>query len=94
MSTSFEVLLGRTLGIGVAISTALLALGLVLQLSVGGPVASMLLQAGLLVLMGTPMARVLLSCLEYIRQRDWFFAVSGLAVLVVLGITVWQATRQ
>ena len=94
MSTSFEVLLGRTLGIGVAISTALLALGLVLQLSVGGPVASMLLQAGLLVLMGTPMARMLLSCLEYIRQRDWFFAVSGLAVLVVLGITVWQATRQ
>jgi uncharacterized membrane protein len=94
MSTSFEVLLGRTLGIGVAISTVLLALGLVLQLSVGGPVASMLLQAGLLVLMGTPMARVLLSCLEYIRQRDWFFAVSGLAVLVVLGITVWQATRQ
>ena len=93
MSTSFEVLLGRTLGIGVAISTALLALGLVLQLTVGGPFASMLLQAGLLVLMGTPMARVLLSCLEYIRQRDWFFAVSGLAVLVVLGITVWQATR-
>jgi uncharacterized membrane protein len=93
MSTSFEVLLGRTLGIGVAVSTALLALGLVLQLTAGGAVASMLLQAGLLVLMGTPMARVLLSCLEYIRQRDWFFAVSGLAVLVVLGITVWQATR-
>lgn len=93
MSTSFEVLLGRTLGIGVAISTALLAFGLVLQLTAGGAVASALLQAGLLVLMGTPMARVLLSCLEYIRQRDWFFAVSGLAVLVVLGITVWQATR-
>ena len=93
MTAGFEVLLGRTLGIGVAISTALLALGLVLQLTTGGPLASTLLQAGLLVLMGTPMARVLLSCLEYVRQRDWFFAVSGLAVLVVLGITVWQATR-
>ncbi len=93
MTARFEVLLGRTLGIGVAISTGLLALGLVLQLATGGPLASTLLQAGLLVLMGTPMARVLLSCLEYVRQRDWFFAVSGLAVLVVLGITVWQATR-
>jgi uncharacterized membrane protein len=94
MSTRFELLLGRTLGIGVAISTALLALGLALQLTTGSPLASPLLNAGLLVLMGTPMARVLLSCLEYIRQRDWFFAVSGLAVLAVLGITVWQATRQ
>jgi uncharacterized membrane protein len=94
MSTRFELLLGRTLGIGVAISTALLALGLALQLTTGSPLASTLLHAGLLVLMGTPVARVLLSCLEYIRQRDWFFAVSGLAVLVVLGITVWQATRQ
>ena len=93
MSTRFEVLLGRTLGLGVALSTALLAIGLVLALTVGGGLASGLLEAGLLVLMGTPMARVLLSCLEYIRQRDWFFAISGFAVLVVLGVTVWQATR-
>ena len=64
-----------------------------LSVQAAGNLASTLLQAGLLVLMGTPMARVLLSCLEYVRQRDWFFAVSGLAVLVVLGITVWQATR-
>lgn len=93
MSTRFEVVLGRTLGIGVAVSTVLLALGLVLSFTAGGTLSTGLLHAGLLVLMGTPMARVLISCVEYVRQRDWFFAISGLAVLIVLGITVWQATR-
>ena len=93
MSSRVEVLLGRTLGIGVAVSTGLLAIGLVMTLTVGGPVAAGLLNAGLLVLMGTPMTRVLISCVEYIRERDWFFAVSGLAVLMVLAVTVWQATR-
>ena len=93
MSSRVEVLLGRTLGIGVTVSTALLAIGLVMTLTVGGTLAAGLLHAGLLVLMGTPMTRVLISCVEYIRERDWFFAISGLAVLLVLAVTVWQATR-
>ena len=93
MSSRVEVLLGRTLGIGVTVSTALLAIGLVMTLTVGGAIAAGLLHAGLLVLMGTPMTRVLISCVEYIRERDWFFAISGLAVLLVLAVTVWQATR-
>ena len=93
MSTSFERALGRTLGIGVIVSTALLAAGLLLALARPGPLAERLLQAGLLVLMGTPMARVLLSCVEYVRQRDWFFAVNAFGVLVVLAVTIWQAWR-
>ena len=51
--TRIERLLGRTLRIGVTVSTILLAIGLVLALASPGPVAAMLLQAGLLVLMGT-----------------------------------------
>ncbi|MGV3517864.1 DUF1634 domain-containing protein [Luteitalea sp.] len=89
----FEILLGRTLGIGVTIATALLAVGLVLALAAPGPAANLLLQIGLLVLMGTPMARVLLTCVEYVRERDWFFALNAAGVLVVLGITIWQAWR-
>ena len=89
----FEILLGRTLGIGVTIATALLAVGLVLALAAPGPAANLLLQIGLLVLMGTPMARVLLTCVEYVRERDWFFALNAVGVLVVLGITIWQAWR-
>lgn len=95
MSTvAFERLLGRTLGVGVALSTALLAIGLTLSLVLPGRHADVLLDAGLLLLMATPMTRVLLSCAEYVRERDWFFAVNALGVLVVLAVTVWTAWRQ
>lgn len=91
--TTFETLLGRTLGLGVTVATILLAVGLALALAAPGRPADALLQVGLLVLMATPMARVLLTCAEYIRERDWFFALNALGVLVVLGITIWQAFR-
>ena len=94
MKTGFEVVLGRTLGAGVVISTALLAVGLALSMLMPGRTADPLLNAGLLVLMGTPMTRVLLSCIEYVRERDWFFAVNALGVLVVLAVTVWTAWSQ
>jgi uncharacterized membrane protein len=91
--TPFEMLLGRTLRAGVAVSTLMLAVGLVLTLAAPGPLADLLLQAGLVVLMGTPMARVLISCAEYVRQRDWFFAVNAFGVLIVLAVTIWHAWR-
>lgn len=94
MSTPFEHLLARTLRLGIVASTSLLAVGLLLALATSGRGGDALLQAGLLVLMATPMARVLLSCVEYLRQRDWFFAANALVVLVVLAITIWQATGQ
>ena len=91
--TAFETLLGRTLHAGVAVSTGMLAAGLVLTLAAPGAVADLLLQGGLVVLMGTPMARVLISCAEYVRQRDWFFAVNAFGVLIVLAVTIWHAWR-
>jgi len=93
MSTRFEHLLGRTLRVGIIVSTGLLAVGLILTLAASGTAGALLLQGGLLVLMATPMARVLLSCLEYLRQRDWFFAANAFGVLVVLAVTIWQAIR-
>lgn len=91
--TTFESLLARTLRAGVAVSTGLLAAGLCLALASPGIVATMLLQTGLIVLMATPMARVLISCAEYVRQRDWFFAVNAFGVLIVLAVTIWHAWR-
>jgi uncharacterized membrane protein len=93
MNTPFERALGRTLRAGIVVSTMLLASGLLFALAAPGRPADLLLQAGLLVLMGTPMARVLLSCVEYVRQRDWFFAANAFGVLVVLAVTIWQAWR-
>jgi uncharacterized membrane protein len=92
--THFETLLGRTLRVGVTVSTVLLAIGLVLALAWPGPAADVLLQCGLLVLMGTPMARVLLTCVEYVRERDWFFAFNAFGVVIVLAFTIWHAWRR
>lgn len=91
MTTTLEVIIGRTLGAGVILATTLLGAGLVLSLVGSGALAAWLLNAGLLVLMATPMLRVALSCAEYVRERDWFFAISAFGVLLVLGMTVWAA---
>jgi len=83
---------GRLFTVGVAVSTSILAVGLALYLlTPDAPSASRLLDAGLLVLMATPMLRVLLSVVEYVRMGDWFFAGTTLAVMVELSVTVLSA---
>lgn len=89
----FERVLGRLLGVGIGLSTALLGLGLLLTLIVPGEVSAHLLNAGLLVLMGTPATRVVLACGEFVRTREWFFALASIGVLCVLAMTVWIAVH-
>lgn len=89
----FERVLGRLLGIGIGLSTTLLASGLVFALIAPGDVSAQLLNAGLLVLMATPATRVLLACGEFLRTREWFFALASIGVLGVLAMTVWIAVR-
>jgi uncharacterized membrane protein len=86
---------GRLFIAGVAVSTSILAVGLALFLfAPDAPAGNRLLDAGLLVLMATPMLRVLLSVVEYVRMGDWFFASTTLAVIVELSVTVLSALRQ
>jgi uncharacterized membrane protein len=82
---NLERILGQVLFLGVVVSTALLALGLALWIAVPSyRAANVSLQAGLVVLMVTPALRVLVSCVEYIRERDWVFAGLTSVVLIVL----------
>ncbi len=77
--------LGRTLGVGTALATTLLALGLLLQLAGVSPALSeWLSRVGLVVLMATPVARVVISVAEYAAERDWPFLVLTLTVLGML----------
>ncbi len=94
MGLTFERVLGRTLWLGVIVSTSLLAIGLVIHLSQPGAASELLLNAGLITLMGTPMLRVALSCVEYMLERDWFFAANAMGVLLVLLVTIWTAWSQ
>jgi uncharacterized membrane protein len=87
-----ETHLGRLLVTGVVISAAFLATGLGWWLFDPQNAAALwLLNAGLMVLMATPMLRVAVSFAEYINMRQWFFAAVTVVVLVELSVTVLVA---
>lgn len=84
--------LGRLLVAGVALSTVLLAAGLACWLwGPAGVISKWLLSAGLIALMATPMLRVAVSFVEYVRMKDWFFAATTVAVLIELAVTMLVA---
>jgi uncharacterized membrane protein len=83
---------GRLLVVGVTLSAAALAVGLGLFLTnPEWPIGTRVIDAGLIILMATPILRVVISVVEYVRMREWFFASITLAVLAVLSVTVFYA---
>jgi uncharacterized membrane protein len=50
-----------------------------------------LIQAGLLVLIGTPVARVVFSVVAFTRERDWLYVVITAVVLGLLGFSLLVA---
>lgn len=90
-----EVILGRVLLAGVLSSSACLAVGLIMWMTGRYPIAAnRVLAAGLILLMATPILRVVVSLVEYLRMRDWWFAATTIVVLAVLMGTVALALRQ
>jgi uncharacterized membrane protein len=80
-----ERLIGVVLRAGVMVSSTCLAVGLVLSLATGGgAVAAVLLNVGIVVLLATPLARVIVSTVQYIGERDWLFATLTVVVLLEL----------
>jgi uncharacterized membrane protein len=86
-SERLERWLGKILGVGAVTSTALLALGLGLQLAGALPqAADHLTHAGLIILIATPVARVVASVVDFTMSRDWTFTVlTGLVLVILLG---------
>lgn len=81
--TRLETTIGLVLRAGVTASSVALAAGLVLEF-MNAPGAQWLLHAGILTLLATPVARVVVSIAEYIRERDWTFATLTAIVLAEL----------
>jgi uncharacterized membrane protein len=87
-------LLAAVLRAGFVSSTVLLAAGVALHLVRLNPgLADWLTNAGLVVLMATPVARVLVSVADYAKQRDWLFVAMTGSVLLVLLASLLVATR-
>lgn len=90
-----EVTLGRLLQGGVLSAAVCLAAGLALWMSGRAPgVTTVLLTAGLMILMATPILRVVVSLVEYARMRDWFFVSTTLFVFGMLLVTLTLAFLQ
>ena len=89
-----EKTLGRVLRAGVTLSTLALVAGLAAAaFSGGGALSTRLLTVGVLILIATPVARVVVSALAYLRQRDWTFALLTLIVLGELIASIVAAIR-
>ena len=87
-----EAVIGRLLHAGVVTSSVCLAGGLFLKCAGLLPaVADAVLSAGLVVLLATPIARVVVSAAGYARERDWVFVVLTIGVLVALAGSVFAA---
>jgi len=84
-SQRLERAVGIVLRAGVTVSSACLAVGVVWSLVTGeSGGARVLLQTGILVLLMTPVARVVVSIAQYVSERDWPFATLTAIVLVEL----------
>jgi uncharacterized membrane protein len=76
----------KALKVGLALSTGLLLVGLVL----GAPG---LLRGGILLLMMTPVARVAVVTVGLALERDWTFTLVSLFVLAILASGIWVAVH-
>jgi uncharacterized membrane protein len=82
---SMERAIGAVLRAGVVLSSVCLTVGLVTYLFVGSADLSRgLLQIGVIVLLATPVARVVVSIGQYLSERDWTFAALTAIVLLEL----------
>ncbi len=89
---NLELMIGKVLRSGTIASSTLFAVGLVMTLAgYRAGFARLLLEAGLIILIATPAARVVISIIEYIRERDWLFVALTVVVLLALAASVVAA---
>jgi uncharacterized membrane protein len=83
---SLEPAIGVVLRIGTVVASVALALGFVLSFTPAARALShAFLVAGIVVLVVTPVARVVVSLIDFILNRDWLFVALNTIVLCLLG---------
>jgi len=89
-----EPTLARVLTAGTRATTYALTLGLAATFALPGTAVSRtLLTIGLAILLLTPVARVIVSVVGFIRHRDWWFVLYTGTVLGLLGGSFIAAFR-
>ena len=82
---SLEPAIGIVLRVGTVVASAALAIGFILSFTPVAPALSQaLLVAGIFVLLLTPVARVVVSLIDFVLNRDWLFVALNTIVLCLL----------
>ena len=84
-----ELVLARLLRIGSLLAAGLLSAGIAGMLLGQGVLAPRLINAGLVVLLGTPVMRVVAAGVVFVREREWHFALFCLVVLVAIAAGIF-----
>lgn len=84
-----EMVLARLLRIGSLIAALLLGAGITIMLLGQTELAPKLITAGLLVLLGTPVLRVVAAGVIFVKEGDWHFAAFSLVVLCAMAAGVY-----
>ena len=88
-----ERAVGLVLRAGVTASSACLAVGLLLEIAGARGASHVLLNVGLVLLLATPVGRVVTSVAEYAIGREWTFVILTLIVLGELFGSLMAAIR-
>jgi uncharacterized membrane protein len=76
--------LSLTLKFGAYTAFALIVAGLILQLAVSW--GTKVTAVGLLVLLATPALRIVVACLQFLRERDFKYALVSFGVLAIVAL--------
>lgn len=88
--SDIELILALFLRVGSIVAAGLMAAGLVDMVLWEAQIAPKLITAGIIVLVSTPVMRVMVAGVIFIKERDWRFALFSLVVLlaVILGAVI------
>jgi len=81
---AFDRMLARVLHAGALAGFFVMAAGAVAHILVDGPLASRLETAGVLILLATPVVRVIVAMILFFRERDWRYGWISAGVLLIL----------
>jgi uncharacterized membrane protein len=89
---AIELVLARLLRMGSLLAAALLAAGIVALAAGATALAPKVMTAGLLVLLCTPVMRVVVAGYIFVKEKDWHFAFFSLVVICAMAAGIYLGT--
>jgi uncharacterized membrane protein len=80
----FDRLVAMVLRVGAFSCFFVMLAGLLLGLFVGGPIPADIERAGVLLMLGTPVVRVLVAGILFLGKKDWKYGAISFGVLAIL----------